>query len=62
MANSKTEYIGDSVYVRFENGCLCLLTEDPLEPADKIYLEANVLIELIRFAVRVGLIAEPQKE
>ena len=62
MATNKTEYIGDGVYVTIEHGSIVLKTEDPQEPENIIYLEPSVLISLVEYAQRVGLLVAPQKK
>jgi len=43
-------YLGDGVYVTWESGMLKLVTGSHLTPDNTIYLEPEVLENLIRFA------------
>ncbi len=42
-------YIGDGVYVVVERGMLKLTTENGIEVLDTIYLEPEVMNELVRY-------------
>lgn len=43
------EYIGDSVYVEVEYGMLKLTTENGFGPSNTIFLEPNVMDNLIQY-------------
>ena len=44
------EYLGDSVYADFDGYMICLTTENGMGPSNTIYLEPEVMRELIRYA------------
>lgn len=48
----KQTYIGDGVYVEFDGYGYWLKANDPNHPTDKIYLEPQVLTQLINFLQR----------
>lgn len=43
------QYLGDAVYVDFEDGMLVLTTEYGLGPTNKIYLEPEVYMALVDY-------------
>ncbi len=47
--NVPASYLGDGVYAIFDGFGIWLHTNDHKHPTDKIYLEPEVLKELIRF-------------
>lgn len=47
------DYIGDGVYVKFDGYGIELRTNDHLNPTNKIYLEPEILENLINFNKRV---------
>ena len=51
------EYLGDSVYVRYTSHSIVLTTENgiPEDPSNEIFLEPEVLLNLIRYTERIGL-------
>ncbi len=46
------EYLGDSVYVRYDGWMLVLTTENGVEASNTIYLEPSVWKALMRFVAR----------
>lgn len=54
----KQDYIGDGVYTEFDGHGIMLKANDHLDPTDTIYLEPEVLIALIRFAKRMGVMKD----
>ena len=40
---TKTQYLGDGVYVGFNLGLLCLVTSDGMRITNEIYLEPEVI-------------------
>ena len=57
MTKANSEYIGDGVYAGFDEfGGIWLYTGSHDYPVNRVYLEPQVLGELIRFAKRAGLI------
>lgn len=60
------EYIGDGVYAHVEfNTCIRLRTErydrNPNEPNDFIYLEPDMLLEVIKIANGLGWVTTPRE-
>ncbi|KKN59478.1 hypothetical protein LCGC14_0541900 [marine sediment metagenome] len=54
--NDNEDYIGDGVYVDFDNyGRIILKANDFYHPTDTIYLEPEVFSALLRFAKRMGM-------
>lgn len=51
---SKKEYIGDSVYVEIENRMVKLTTDNGRGPSNTIYLELEVLNQLINYLKRTS--------
>lgn len=55
MTTENADYIGDGVYAGFDGFGIWLHANSHDHPTDKVYLEPNVLVGLINFAKRVGL-------
>ena len=56
------EYIGDAVYAAFDGFGIELRANHHENPTDKIYLEPDVLVSLIRFAKHFKVIKEEEKK
>ena len=54
----KSEYLGDSVYAGIERGMVLLTTSDhdPRMADNQVYLEPQVLVALIEYAKKHGII------
>lgn len=48
-------YLGDGVYVRYENNHLVLTAEDGIRVHDIIYLEPDVFGALVTYAQHIGV-------
>jgi hypothetical protein len=56
MSTHRKAYLGDGVYAeRDENGRVVLTAENGISASDTIYLEPEVLQQLIEWAQRAGL-------
>lgn len=60
MSENKQEYFGDGVYGSFDGWGLELAINDPANPTDRVYLERNVLLSLIHFAIRKEMISKEE--
>jgi hypothetical protein len=57
------DYLGDGVYVDFENDMIRLTTEDGISVlAGPIYLDKDVLVALGRYCGRMGIFGSPTQE
>ena len=56
MGINEKEYLGDSVYARFDGYGIILTTENgvPGDPSNEIYLEPSVLGSLNQFVGRIS--------
>ena len=50
--NDKT-YLGDAVYARFDGELIVLTTEDGISATNTIYIDSEVLAELIKFVKKI---------
>jgi hypothetical protein len=50
--NNNTEYLGDSVYCKTENGMVKLTTNNGWMDTNIIYLEPEVYLALVKFVER----------
>ncbi len=46
-------YLGDGVYVEFENGMFKVTTEDGIRATNTVYFEPEVYHAFVRYATRV---------
>lgn len=49
MVSGEVQYIGDGVYLKYENGQYVLMANSHINPTDTIYLELDVLDNLLKF-------------
>ena len=56
MTNENSRYIGDGVYAGFDGFGIWLYANDHANPTDKIYLEPEVVLQLVNFVKVKGVI------
>ena len=53
------DYLGDGVYVDFDGYQIEMMANDPRIPTDTIYLDPTVMLNLVKYAKRIGLLEQP---
>lgn len=65
MGAPAKSYLGDGVYVAldYDGASIVLTTEDGLRATNRVYLEPNVMAELLRwYAATLGVEAKPRAQ
>lgn len=62
MRDTPKRYIGDGVYVGFENGMLKVTTNDGYRDTNTIFFESEVWSELVRYVADIAGTGEADRE
>lgn len=58
----KKQYLGDGVYIEFENGMFKLTTEDGISTTNTVYLEPEVYGAFVNYADKIFEFYKKQQE